>query len=146
MPPPVFGPTTLLEQLRSDLRLVRRSLRTSGVPKGILDGTERRARKTGRKTTGAAASNRADRWSLAATDRNWATRETCLEIELRLLAMLLSFKDAPTVPVETVRILGFWWPEPIVPGTFRDELLLEVLSYPDFAAEAAAATPELLTW
>jgi hypothetical protein len=141
MPAPVvFGPKTLLEQLRADLKSVRRALRAAGVPKGILGGAERRARLTGRKTTGAAAANRAPRWTLEVTDRNWATRETCLIIELRLLAMLLSFKNAPVVPPATRSILERWWASPIVAGTFRDALLLEVLDYAEFAAEAAAAT------
>lgn len=141
---PVLGPPTYEEwlwTLQRDLRVVRRELRNCGVPKGILDGAMRRARQTGRKTTGASASNRQLRWQLAPTDRNYADAAMCYEIELRLLAMLLEFDNAPAVSVLGREVLERHLGRACVPGTHRDDLLLETLDYAVYAAEVAAARP-----
>jgi hypothetical protein len=74
-------------------------------------------------------------------DPQYGSESDCKTILLRLYATLLEFEGAPTVDPGTRSTLERHLGRPIVPDSFRDELLLEKLSYPDVVAEVAEPTP-----
>lgn len=129
-------PLTVAEAA-ADRRTVRNALRAAGVPPRIITGIETRALRSGRRLTGQFQSNRNPRWTLQAADPQFGSELDCRIIELRLLGMLLQFEGAPEINEEAKEILEQkYLGSPIVPGTFKDSLLLESLRYEDYVAEA----------
>ncbi len=57
---------------------------------------------------------------------------------LRLLGMMVTFADAPTVDAQTQAVLENYLGRRIVPASYRDSLTLERLSYPALVAEVAS--------
>ena len=128
-------PTTV-EQVDSDRKTVKKALLKAGVPAKLISGIETRALRSGRRQTGQFKSNRDSRWTLKPNDPQYGTELDCKIILLRLLGMLLQFDDAPEIDDATRKILEEkYLGSSIVPGIYRDSLLLERLSFPGFLAE-----------
>lgn len=120
---------------------VKRSLRNHGVPDRLLNGIETRALRSGRRQTGEFQSNRQARWTLDPNDPQYGNERDCKIIVVRLFGMLLAFEDPPNIDDDERDIIKrHYIGAPLQPGTYKDSLLLESMSYPDFAAEAAAPT------
>lgn len=117
--------------------MIKRELRLHGVPGNLITSVMTRALRSGRRQTGEFQSNRDSRWTLNERDPQYGTEIDCKIIELRLFAMALQFDDAPTISpaVRSVleeRYIG----EPIIPGTYRDSLLLERMNFDEFVLES----------
>lgn len=125
--------------LVADRRAGKAAFRNAGCPQRLLSGLETRALKSGCRQTGQFQSNRDARWTLQQQDPQYGTEQNCKIIQLRLLAMLLQFKNPPQIqaPIREmleVKYLG----EEIIAGSYRDSLLLESLDYAEFVIEAQA--------
>lgn len=128
---------TDVEDVDSDRRLIKAAFRRAGIPDSITSGIETRALRSGRRMTGQFKSNRNSRWTLQAADPQYGSELDCKIIQLRLMGMLLQFNGAPDVEQVARDILETkYLGSPIVAGGYRDSLLLEAMSYPEFLAEA----------
>lgn len=127
-------------ELDQELLQVRTALKAAGVPKKLVDAISTRALRTGRRTTGEFKTNRASRWKADPNDPQYGSEEHCKLILLRLYATLLEFTGAPSVDESTQTILEARLGRPLAPGSFRDELTLEKLSFAELAAEAEDST------
>ncbi|MEU8816199.1 hypothetical protein [Actinoplanes sp. NPDC048796] len=125
-----------LEEVKSDLKIVRAGLRTIGVPNKIINGISTRAQKSGRRQTGEFQSNRQNRWTLAPQDPQFGTELECKLIELRLLGMMCEFVNAPHLDDTTRDAVAKYIDRIPTPGHYRDALTLERLDYLHFQAEA----------
>lgn len=131
-------PTTVA-MVDVDRKMIKAAFRTAGVPSKLVTGIETRALKSQRRQTGSFQSNRRSRWELEPGDPQIGTELDSKIIQLRLMGMLLQFEGAPTItpPAQNLletRYLG----SPIVPGSYRDSLLLEQMSYAQFVGETLA--------
>lgn len=123
--------------LDADRRAVKAAFRSAGCPNKLLAGLETRALKSGRRQTGQFQSNRDPRWTLVTNDPQFGTERDCKIIQLRLMAMLLQFKNPPAVDNLILQKLeSNYLGEKIVAGSYRDSLLLESLNYDEFVIEA----------
>jgi len=134
--PPPAG--VALDKVNADLREVKRGLIAGGVPSNLISSVETRALRSGRRQTGQYQSNRASRWTLDPNDTQFGTEVECKVILLRLLGMILCFKNAPTVDAGNRLILEFYLGSHVEAGSYRDALTLEKLDYHRLQAEAAA--------
>lgn len=125
-----------MDELDADTRTVRSAMRAIGVPENLLDGVRTRARRTGRRQTGSNKTNRASRWNLDPSSPQYGTHEDCKAIELRLLAMMCEFTNAPDVDDDIRTILAKYIGRMPIANTYRDALTLERLDYMDFLWEA----------
>lgn len=130
-----------IASLNADLRAVKRGLREAGVPQKLVAAIETRALRSGRRQTGQFRSNRASRWTLVRDDPQYGSESSCKLVLLRLFGTLLEFEDAPEVDLQTQAVLEKSLGRRLEPNSFRDELTLEKLSYPDVVAEALDPTP-----
>lgn len=135
---PTPDPTTA--ELGKELKQVRKALKAAGVPEKLIDATATRALRTGRRTTGEFKTNRASRWKANPHDPQYGSEQHCKLILLRLYATLLEFDGAPSVDANTKTVLENRLGRPIKPDSFRDELMLERMSFADLVAEAEAST------
>jgi hypothetical protein len=127
-------------ELDKELRVVRKSLREASVPDKLLRAIETRALRTGRKLTGDFQTNRQPRWQIPANWPQYGTEVDCKLILLRLFATLLEFDGAPSVGAAARHILEKRLGRPLVQNGFRDELLLEKVSYDEVVGEAQEST------
>ena len=97
--------------------------------------------RTGRRMTGEHQSNRASRWNLSEEDPQYGTQEDCQLILIRLLATLMEFRGAPTLPAEVVVVLERYLGRPLGPDTYKDPLTLERMSYAELMNECANPRP-----
>jgi hypothetical protein len=134
-----------LADLNADIRTAKRGLREAGVPQKLLAAIETRALRSGRRQTGQFRSNRASRWTLSRDDPQYATETNCKCVLLRLFATLLEFDGAPKPDDATIAVLERSLGRRIRPSSFRDELTLEKLSYPEVVAEVLNPTPGIST-
>lgn len=130
-----------IAELDGNIRAARRSLRTAGVPQRLLDAVGTRALRTGRRQTGEFATNRASRWRLVPNHPQYGTEFDCKLILLRLYATLLEFDGAPDIDGATLAMLEERLGRSIAKNSFRDELLLEKMSYADVVHEVLNPTP-----
>ena len=117
---------------------LKKALRKAGIHKKLIGAVETRALKSGRRKTGEFPSNRDPRWSLKPGDPQIGTELDCRLIYLKLWGMILSFANAPEIPPDAKATLEAYLGTPVVPGTYRDPLTLELLDFWAFAAEAEA--------
>lgn len=125
-----------MEVLNDEIKVVKKALRAAEVPAKLINGTTTRALKTGRKMTGPWKTNRASRWTVEADHPQYGSEIDCKLILLRLFATILEFDGAPQLDGRALEILEHRLGRPLVPNSFKDELLLETLAYSDIAAEA----------
>src|SRR6266705_3824703 len=111
---------TPTEDLDRDLRRVRAGLRQAGVSDPLLRSVETRALRTGRRQTGLWPTNREARWRLDPTHPQYGSEFDCKTILLRLLGMMLEFRNAPTVDDATRATLERYLGHPIQAGSYRD--------------------------
>jgi hypothetical protein len=130
-----------ITEIDAEIRAVKKALREAGVPSKLIGNIATRALRSGRRQTGEFRSNRNSRWTLHPNDPQYGTEEDCKVILLRLYAMLLEFEGAPQVPEAPKSTLERRLGRPLVPGSYRDELTLEKLSYGKVAAEALDPRP-----
>lgn len=128
-------------EIDAEVRAVRKALREAGVPSKLVDNIATRALRSGRRQTGEFRSNRNSRWTLQPMDPQYGTEGDCKVILLRLYAMLLEFEGAPQVSEAIRMTLEARLGRPLKPGSYRDELTLEKLSYEEIAAEALDPRP-----
>jgi hypothetical protein len=128
-----------LNQINQDIRTVRQGMIRAGVPVKLFSAIETRALRSGRRTTGAFRSNRESRWRLDPQDPQYGSELDCKIMLLRLLGMVLEFRNAPAVDAATSQLLTRYVGKKIVTGDYRDVLTKERLDYRVLAAEAAAA-------
>jgi hypothetical protein len=129
-----------IEILDRDLRTARKGLREGGVPTKLLDVIGTRALRSQRRQTGLFKSNRAARWKLDPADPQYGTEVDCKLINLRLLGMMLEFRNAPVVDDETRQTLERYLGQPIRPDAYRDALTLERLDYAELRLEVENPT------
>ena len=127
-----------LDKVNADLRKSKKGLVAGGLPANLISSVETRALKSGRRQTGQYQSNRASRWALNPNDPQFGAEIDCKIILLRLLGMILCFKNAPAVDADTRSILEFYLGSQIEAGSYRDALTLEKLDYNHLRTEAAA--------
>ena len=120
---------------------VKQGLRAAGLPNKLISAIETRALRSGRRQTGEFRSNRDPRWKLKASDPQYGSESDCRKIFFRLSATLLEFDGAPQVDAGTQALLEKRLGRKLQPGTFRDEVTLEKLSYPDVVTEVLNPTP-----
>jgi hypothetical protein len=135
------APAAVVVELDKEIVQVRKGLRDAGVPPTLVDAIATRALRTGRRTTGAFKTNRLPRWRSLPADPQYGTEHDCKLILLRLYGTLLEFTDAPTVDAGTRAILEKRLGRTLIRDGFRDELMLEQLSFADLVAEAANPKP-----
>jgi hypothetical protein len=126
------------------------ALRAAGVSGEIVSAIRTKALKTARKTTGPHATNRKSRWEEPTTHPQYGTEYDCKIIFVKLVAQTFCFDNAPPLPTslsrvpENVKALGpllkdifeqDYLGKPIVPGSYRDSLLLECFDFNDLIAE-----------
>lgn len=129
---------TDLGEVGQDLRGVKTAFRQAGVPTRLINGIETRALRSGRRQTGEFQSNREARWQLEPADPQYGAEIDCKIILIRLLGMLLEFRNAPTVSAETKELIETkYLGRTASPGTYRDALLLEYLDFAEFLEEAS---------
>jgi len=131
----------MIAELDAHIRAVKKGLRAAGVPSKLLNAVATRALRSGRRQTGEFRSNRESRWKLRREDPQYGSESDCKKILLRLYGTLLEFDAAPSVDDETRTTLEKHLGRPLAPGSFRDELLLERLSYPEVVAEVLQPRP-----
>lgn len=118
---------------------VRVALRLAGVPAKTLTAIKAKALKTGRKVTGEHATNRDFRWTRKPNHPQYGTERDCKIIFVKLCAQIFCFDDAPSMEAGLRQIFEEkYLGHSIVPGTYRDKLLLERFSFPGFVAEGLA--------
>lgn len=118
-----------LEQVRIDFADIKPRLRAAGMPQRLLASIETKALRTGRKTTGEHATNRASRWSVNPIHPQYATERDCRAIFIILCGMIFEFTNAPALTDEMRVIFSRYLPNSIVPGSYRDSLLQETLDF-----------------
>ena len=118
-----------LEQVRIDFAAIKPLLRTAGMPQRLVASIETKALRTGRKTTGEHATNRAPRWSVDPSHPQYATEKDCRAIFIILCGMIFEFTNAPELTEEMRVIFNAYLPNPIDPGSYRDSLLQETLDF-----------------
>lgn len=136
-----------IQRLNHDLRELKKILRTNGFPPNLISAIETRALRSGRRQTGVFRSNRQSRWTLIhddpvhGTDPQYGTEENCKTILIILLITTLEFKNAPMIEDPMIAELSErYLSRTLVPGTFRDSLLLEFLDFQALRAEAENPT------
>jgi hypothetical protein len=127
--------TTPTEELDRDLRRIRAGLRQAGVSDPLLRSVETRALRTGRRQTGPWPTNREARWRLDPAHPQYGSEADCKTILLRLLGMMLEFRNAPSVDDATRETLEAYLGHPIQAGSYRDPLTLERLDYAELRLE-----------
>jgi len=139
MPPP----RQTVEQLNQDLRALKRILRENDFPPNLISAIETRALRSGRRQTGIFRSNRDSRWSLIhdhpdhGTDPQYGTEADCKTILIILLLTTLEFKNAPVIGHGNIEEFSQRYLErSLVPGSYRDSLLLEYMDFLVLRAEA----------
>lgn len=132
---PVAYPTDL-DTVVTHRKNLRTALLAAGVPRKLLDGIETRALRSGRRQTGQFQSNRGSRWQLHPDDPQYSSVLDANIIYIKLMAMLLEFKNAPSVSPDVLLLLEkSYLGRKIVAGTYKDTLLLEEMDYQDFVRE-----------
>jgi hypothetical protein len=126
----------LIPELDQEIDQVRKALRKAGVPTKLVGAIGTRALKTGRRLTGPFATNRDPRWSRVPEHPQYGSEVDCKLILLRLYATLLEFEQAPSVDEDVRSLLESRLGRPLKPNSFRDELTLEKLSFPELVVEA----------
>jgi hypothetical protein len=129
-----------LEQVRLDFAAVRPHLRSAGLPQRLIASIETKALRTGRKTTGEHATNRAARWSVPAQHPQYSTERDARAIFIILCGMLFEFTNAPALTQPLREIFARYLPEPLLPGSYKDSLLLESLDYVVMRDDSQAPT------
>ena len=135
------SPQPTIPELERDVTAARRALRIAGVPQKLLDAIGTRALRTGRRQTGEFPTNREPRWTLVPNHPQYGTEFDCRLILLRLYATLLEFDGAPDIDSATLSMLEERLGRPIEKNSFRDELLLEKMSYADVVHEVLNPIP-----
>lgn len=130
-----------LAALDNEIKLVKNGLRAAGLPSNLLKAIEIRALKTGRKLTGEFRTNREPRWTVARHHPQYGTETDCKLILLRLYATMLEFEGAPQADGSTIALLEHRLGRPLEPNSFRDELLLETMSYTALVYEVEHPRP-----
>ena len=130
-----------ISELKRDYRTLKRLLREFGIEEKVFKKIQTTARRSGRRQTGQYKSNRESRWKLDPNDPQYGTEEECRLIELKLVAQLFEFKDAPDVPEDAKSIISKYLGYQPVKGAFRDALTKEQLSYTEFIEEVMNPTP-----
>lgn len=131
------------------------ALRAAGVPSKIVSAIRTKALLTGRKVTGAFATNRDPRWELDINHPQYGTETDCKIIFIKLAAQIFCFDNAPAVPTTLTRVsnevkaLGpnlkaiceqHYLGHPIAPNSYHDALLLERFDFNDLVAEGLNPT------
>lgn len=152
----VYGFPTDIQVVKAHQRqvsaLLKQTLLNSGLnaesTNRVLTNLETRALRTGRKVTGAHRTNRDPRWRLVSTHPQYAEEISCRVIHVRLLAQIFCFAGAPTLMDQRLKeIMERYYliedreRRPVLAGSFKDSLLLEVLDFTAFIREAAAPKP-----
>lgn len=120
---------------------MRRLLRNAGIPSKTVDAMATRALRTGRKLTGIYATNRDTRWSRTEDHPQFATEHHCKIIFVKLGAQIFCFDNAPALPDEFRAIMEtHYLGHPIIPGSYRDKLLLEKFNFLDLVNEGLNPT------
>ena len=135
------NPPASLDEIKADLRRVRKAFREAGIEKKLLTSISTRANRSGRRQTGEHQTNRQSRWTLATDNPQYGTEVDCKLIELRLIGSLLAFSNPPAVDADTVTLIAerYLGAEP-VSSTYRDSLLLEAFDFEAVVAEATNPT------
>jgi hypothetical protein len=134
-------PEKTLEQVRKDMKAVKKGLREAGIHQKLIAAIETRALRTGRRTTGEFPSNRHTRWTRKLADPQHGTELDCRIIFLKLWGMMLCFTNAPKLGAETNARLEEYLGASIRSGTYHDPLTLEHLDYAAVAAELETPKP-----
>lgn len=126
------------------------ALRAAGVPAKIVGAIRTKALLTGRKVTGAFATNRDPRWSLDPAHPQYGTEADCKIIFVKLAAQIFCFDNAPPMPTALSRVPADvkalaptlqsicetqYLEHSIASGSYRDSLLLERFDFNDLVAE-----------
>jgi hypothetical protein len=126
----------VLPEVEKHAIAIRTILRTSGVPPKTIQSIQTKALKTGRKITGAFATNRDQRWTLDPGHPQYGTELDCKIIFVKLCAQLFCFDNAPKLDPAVQAILERQYlGHPIEPDTYRDRLLLERFDFNDLVRE-----------
>lgn len=129
-----------LEQIKQDIASAKAALRQAGVPTKTISSISAKAMKTGRKVTGAHATNRDKRWEISVDHPQYGSEIDCHMTFVKLCAQIFCFDNAPECPRELrdrlVQVYNF----PIQPNSFRDSLLLEHFDFNDLVREGLSPT------
>ncbi len=127
-----------LAQTRLDFAAAKAALRAAGMPPKLISSIETKALRTGRKQTGAHATNRQSRWAVNPANPQYAPEHDCRTIFIILCAMIFEFENAPELPPAAEALFESYLQKEIRAGSFQDALLLEKLDYNKLRDDALA--------
>lgn len=133
-------PSILTDVIRDEAAM-KDALKAAGLSTPLLGQISVKALKTQRRQTGIYQTNRDPRWQRPLLDPQYGTEIDCHIILVKLYGQIFCFDGAP--PLEAVlktRIEDYYLGYPIVPGSYRDSLLLERFDFNVLVQEGLSPT------